>query len=115
MTGTVPPISVVVPPIVAEATADIHFGLMLAGVLTGYTALLVAGVWQGVALDEPANSFAAVMKGTMMGVRLSTLGLLLLTLGVMAFLLNFALLLKGCCARCCRERAGGREMGKEGA
>ena len=92
-----------------------HFGLMLAGVLTGYTALLVAGVWQGVALDEPANSFTAVMKGTMMGVRLSTLGLLLLTLGVMAFLLNFALLLKDCCARCCRERAGGREMGKEGA
>ena len=55
------------------------------------------------------------MKGTMMGVRVSTLGLLLLTLGVMAFLLNFALLMKGCCARCCRERAGGREMGKEGA
>jgi cytochrome c oxidase cbb3-type subunit 1 len=87
-----------------------HFGLMLAGVVIGYIALVVTGVWQGVEFYDPAHSFVAVMKGTMMGLRMSTLEPLLLTLGVIAFLLNFALLLKGCCARCCRAR-----LQKEGA
>ena len=85
---------------------------MLAGVVIGYMALLVAGVWEGVEFQNPAHSFAAVMRGTMMALRLSTLGPLLLTLGMIAFLLNFALLLKGCCARCRRERWGGQEMRK---
>jgi len=93
----------------------LHFWLMLAGVLTGYIALLVAGVWQGVEFQNPANSFAAVMKGAMMALRMSTMEPLLLTLGTIAFLLNFALLMKTCCARCLRERAGGRGMGKGGA
>jgi cytochrome c oxidase cbb3-type subunit 1 len=87
-----------------------HFGLMLAGVLTGYIALLVAGVWQGIAFSNPANSFVAVMKGTMIGLRISTLEPLLLFIGAALFLLNLAQLLKGCCERCCREK-----MGKEGA
>ena len=41
------------------------FGLMLAGVVTGYFSLLVAGVWQGVELQNPANSFVSVMRGSM--------------------------------------------------
>jgi cytochrome c oxidase cbb3-type subunit 1 len=85
-----------------------HFRLMLAGVVMGYIALLVAGVWQGVEFHNPANSFTAVMRGTMMALRMSTLEPLLLTLGMIAFLLNFALLLKGCCARC---RRGGMRKG----
>jgi len=85
-----------------------HFRLMLGGVVMGYIALLVAGVWQGVEFQNPANSFTAVMRGTMMALRLSTLEPLLLTLGMIAFLLNFALLLKGCCARC---RRGGMRKG----
>ena len=93
----------------------LHFGLMLAGVGIGYVALLVAGVWQGVAFQNPANSFAAVMKGAMMALRLSTLEPLFLTLGTTVFLLNFALLLNGCLARCRRESSAGRETGKEGA
>ena len=93
--------------------AKLHFWLMLSGVAIGYVALLAAGVWQGVELNDPANSFAAVMKGTMMALRMSTLGPLLLTLGVIAFLLNFALLMKGCCERCRREGLAGREMGKD--
>ena len=50
-----------------------------------------------------------------MALRMSTLEPLFLTLGALAFLLNFALLLKGCRARCRREKSGGRRMGKEGA
>jgi cytochrome c oxidase cbb3-type subunit 1 len=96
-----------------ESLAKLHFGLMLSGVVLGYVALLAAGVWQGVEFNDPANSFAPVMKGTMMALRMSTLGPLLLTLGMIAFLLNFALLMKGRCARCRREGADSREMGKE--
>ena len=95
--------------------AKIHFWLTLAGVLIGYMALLVAGVWQGVVFQNPANSFVAVMKGSMMALRMSTLEPLLLTLGMIAFLLNFALLLRSCAARCLRERAGGGRTGREGA
>ena len=93
----------------------LHFWLMLAGVLTGYIALVVAGVRQGVEFQNPAHSFAAVMKGAMMALRMSTLEPLLLTLGMIAFLLNLALLLKSCCVRCCRERPGGGDTRKEGA
>jgi cytochrome c oxidase cbb3-type subunit 1 len=93
----------------------LHFWLMLAGVLIGYIALLVAGIWQGFMFQAPANSFAAVMKGTMMGLRMSTLEPLFLALGLTAFLLNFALLLKGCCACCCGAVLGRSRKGKEGA
>ena len=91
-----------------------HFGLMLAGVVIGYFSLLVAGVWQGVELQNPANSFVSVMRGSLVGLRLSMLEPLLLTLGVIAFLLNFALLLRGCCPCCRREKAIGPEPRKEG-
>ena len=94
---------------------QLHFWLMLAGVLIGYIALLVAGIWQGVELQDPSNSFAAVMRGAMMALRMSTLEPLLLALGVIAFLLNFALLMKGCCVRRLRERPAGRRPAKEGA
>ena len=50
-----------------------------------------------------------------MGVRMSTLAPLLLFLGAMVFLLNFALLLKGCRRRCRREKSCCGEMAKEGA
>jgi cytochrome c oxidase cbb3-type subunit 1 len=95
--------------------ARVHFGLMLAGVALGYLVLLVAGVFQGVEFENPANSFTAVMKGTTMALRLSTLEPLLLVLGTMAFLLNFALLLKGRLARCRRDMSAAGGMGKEGA
>jgi hypothetical protein len=87
---------------------------MLAGVVIGYFSLLVAGVWQGVELQNPANSFVSVMRGSLVGLRLSMLEPLLLTLGVIAFLLNFALLLRGCCPCCRREKAIGPEPRKEG-
>ena len=91
-----------------------HFGLMLAGVVIGYFSLLVAGVWQGVELQNPANSFVSVMRGSMPGLRVSLLEPLLLTLGVMAFLLNFALLLRGCWSCHRREKPAGLAPRKEG-
>jgi len=92
-----------------------HFGLMLAGVAAGYVSLLAGGVWQGVEWQNPAQAFAAVMRGSMMGLRLSLLEPLLLTLGLIAFLLNFALLLNGCRAGGRREKPGGPRPRKEGA
>jgi cbb3-type cytochrome oxidase subunit 1 len=94
--------------------AQLHFWLMLAGVGIGYIALLVAGVWQGVELSNPANAFAAVMQGALVALRMSALEPLFLALGTVAFLLNFARLLKGACARCRLERPGGLTQ-KEGA
>jgi cytochrome c oxidase cbb3-type subunit 1 len=98
-----------------KSLTSLHFWLMLAGVLTGYIALLVAGVWQGVELQNPANSFVAVMKGSMVALRMSTLEPLFLTLGMIAFLLNFALLMKSRRARRLREELDVRKTGKEGA
>jgi cytochrome c oxidase cbb3-type subunit 1 len=93
----------------------LHFGLMLAGVGIGYVALVVAGVWQGVVFQNPANSFASVMKGAMLALRLSTLEPLFLTVGTAVFLLNFALLMSGRLARCRAESSPGRKMRKEAA
>jgi cytochrome c oxidase cbb3-type subunit 1 len=82
-----------------------HFWLTFLGVSVGFVSLLVAGVWQGAALDNPLNSFVSVMKSTMMAIRMSTLELPLLFAGAVVFLLNFALRLKEYCCRCCREHS----------
>jgi cytochrome c oxidase cbb3-type subunit 1 len=91
-----------------------HFWLALAGVSIGFVSLFVAGVWQGAALENPANSFVAVMTSTLMAVRMSTLAPLLLALGALVFLVNFARLVKGR-RRCCCRRANccGGDTSKE--
>jgi cbb3-type cytochrome oxidase subunit 1 len=81
--------------------ANAHFWLMLLGVFLGYISLLVAGLWQGLMLNDPSHSFVAVMFSTMVAIRVSTLGPLLLVLATLAFLLNFALLIKNYACRCC--------------
>jgi cytochrome c oxidase cbb3-type subunit I len=98
-----------------EGWINAHFWLTLAGVFIGYVSLLVAGLWQGVALDNAGNSFISVMKSTLMALRMSTLAPLLLLVGTFIFLLNFTLLLKECCARCCREHGCCGKTSKEGA
>jgi cytochrome c oxidase cbb3-type subunit 1 len=97
------------------ALAKLHFWLTLLGVSIGFVSLLVAGVWQGVALDNPHNSFVAVMKNTLMAIRMSTLAPLLLFFASSVFLLNFALLLKSCRRLCCREDSCRGGMSKEAA
>jgi hypothetical protein len=50
-------------------------------------------VGQGYLLNNPRYSFAQVMRGTLMALRADTLGDLLIVIGTIFFLLNFALLL----------------------
>jgi cytochrome c oxidase cbb3-type subunit I len=78
-----------------------HFTLTFVGVLVSYIALLVGGIAQGYLLTNPQNSFIAILHSTMMAVRVSTIGDLLLVLGQIAALLNFSLLV---------ARVAGREL-----
>jgi cytochrome c oxidase cbb3-type subunit 1 len=73
-----------------------HFGTMLAGVLISYLALLVAGIGQGYFLGNPDYTFTQIMTGTLIPLRAGTTGDLLFIIGVIIFLLNFALLLRQC-------------------
>jgi hypothetical protein len=59
-------------------------------------------VGQGYLLNNPKYSFAQVTQGTLMALRVSTLGDLCLVIGMIFFLLNFALLLS---RWCCQYRA----------
>jgi cbb3-type cytochrome oxidase subunit 1 len=65
------------------------FWLVLIGALTSYLALVAGGVGQGILLSDARNSFMDVLRATLMPVRISTLGDLLLFVGAFLFLLNF--------------------------
>jgi cytochrome c oxidase cbb3-type subunit I len=78
-----------------------HFYLMFIGVLISYIALLVAGIGQGILLSDPGYSFVQAMQATLMPLRLSTLGDLLLLAGTLVFLANFARLVGTWCCQCC--------------
>jgi len=84
-----------------------HFWLTFGGILISYLALLVGGVGQGVLLNDPNYSFAQVMLGTLMPLRISTLGDLSIVVGTIFFLLNFALLLLRWGFRCWIENSAG--------
>jgi len=81
-----------------------HFWLTILGVFIGYISLLAAGLWQGVMLNNSANSFMAVLKSSMTAIRMSTTGPLLFAVGTLVFLLNFAQLLKNNCCPCCQRK-----------
>jgi len=79
-----------------------HFWCTFLGIMISYLALVVGGIAQGLLLNDPKNSFLLVMKTTLMPLRLSTLGDLLIVLGQIPLLLNFAGLL---CASCCSKKS----------
>jgi cytochrome c oxidase cbb3-type subunit 1 len=81
-----------------------HFRLTAIGVLLGYVSTLAAGLCQGTQLGNPANSFVAVMKSTMMPLRFAIFEPILLAAGTVLFLLNLQQLARRCCARCCLAR-----------
>jgi cbb3-type cytochrome oxidase subunit 1 len=85
----------------------LHFWFTFLGVLISYSALLVAGIGQGILLANTGNSFADVMRRTMMPLRMSTLGDLFVVVGVFVFLLNFAGVLYQSCRQCCAARKAG--------
>jgi cytochrome c oxidase cbb3-type subunit 1 len=78
-----------------------HFYLTFIGVLISYLSLLVAGILQGVLLSDPGHSFDQAMQGTLMPLRLSTLGDLMLLAGTLVFLANFARVVGTWCRQCC--------------
>ncbi len=78
-----------------------HFGLSLAGLLISYLSLLIGGIGQGVMLADSTHSFVEVMKGTLMALRMSTLGDLLFLAGTALFLVNFARVVGSWCCQCC--------------
>jgi cytochrome c oxidase cbb3-type subunit 1 len=83
-----------------------HFFLTFFGVLISYLSLLVAGIGQGILLANAGNDFADVMRRTMLPVRFGMLGDLLVVLGTVLFLLNFAGVLAAACRQCRAERKG---------
>jgi cytochrome c oxidase cbb3-type subunit 1 len=85
-----------------------HFYLTFIGILISYLALLVGGIGQGVLLADPGHSFVQVMRGTLMPLRLSTLGDLMFLAGTVVFLANFARVVG---SWCCQYFAAMRKEG----
>jgi cytochrome c oxidase cbb3-type subunit 1 len=83
-----------------------HFFLTVFGVLLSYLSLLVAGIGQGILLADSGNAFADVMRRTMLPVRVSMMGDLLVATGTILFLLNLAGVLAAACRQCRAERKG---------
>ena len=81
------------PPAWSPGLAAGHFWLTLAGILISSLALLVGGVGQGYLLGDLHYTFSQVMVATLVPLRASTLGDLIIVVGTVLFLLNFALLL----------------------
>lgn len=71
---------------------SIHFWLTFLGVLLSYISLLVGGIAEGYLLTVQKTSFLEVLSSELVGIRVSTLGDLLLVLGTIAGLLNIVLL-----------------------
>lgn len=88
------------PPAWSIGLVNGHFWLTFVGIIISYLGLLVAGVGQGFLLNNPSYSFAQVMQSTLMPLRAGTLGDLLIVIGTVLFLLNFALLLLRHCWQC---------------
>ena len=68
----------------------LHFGLAVGGVTLLVLPEALGGIVQGFALHNPAVPFANVVKGTLMFLRIATLGDLLIAAGHLCFLVNLA-------------------------
>ncbi len=80
--------------------AKAHFYLTFIGILISYMALLIGGIGQGILLADLSHSFVQVMRGTLMPLRMSTLGDLMFLAGTVVFLVNFARLVGNWCWQC---------------
>ena len=95
------------PPVWAAILVKWHFWLTFIGVLISYLALAVGGVGQGIYLSDAKYLFPQIMKATLVTLRVSTLGDLLIVAGTICFLLNFALLLAQSAYRCWADYGAG--------
>jgi len=91
------------PPAWKPGLVKLHFWFTLVGVIIAYLALVVGGIGEGYLLSNPAYDFNHVMAGTLMALRLATMGDLLLVIGTIFFLLNIALLLSRYCWNYCSQ------------
>jgi len=102
----------------AEKSIRFHFLCSVVGVALLFLGLGLGGVIQGLKLADPSVPFMDVVRKTVPFVGLSTLGVLLLLIGQLAFLANLAGLLRAfikpmlqsVCAECC----GGAAVAKAG-
>ena len=78
-----------------------HFYLTSIGIVISYLALLVGGIGQGILLADASHSFVQVMRGTLMPLRMSTLGDLMFLAGTVVFLANFGRVVGSWCCQCC--------------
>lgn len=78
-----------------------HFYLTSIGIVISYLALLVGGIGQGILLADAGHSFVQVMRGTLMPLRMSTLGDLMFLAGTVVFLANFGRVVGSWCCQCC--------------
>jgi cytochrome c oxidase cbb3-type subunit 1 len=72
----------------AEVLVKAHLHLAVIGLALATLSLAVAGVWQGLTLNQPGAGFDQVIRITTPFLKAASLGILLLALGHCAFLLN---------------------------
>ncbi len=71
----------------------VQFWCFLLGTFIAYLAKLLGGIGQGLLLNDAALPFDVVMKTTLLPLRISTVGYLLIAIGVVAFAINLGLML----------------------
>ena len=80
----------------------LHFWCAILGLGIFFFSMTAAGAIEGAMMRDLGKPFADILKASMMPVRFSTLGLLLLVVGHFAFLGHLVLMLKNCCCtHCC--------------
>lgn len=79
----------------SQKSIRIHFSCTVAGVALLFVALTFGGILQGRNLADPSVPFLTVVRKTIPFVGLSTLGMLLLLIGQVAFVSNLAGMLRG--------------------
>jgi cytochrome c oxidase cbb3-type subunit 1 len=88
-----------------------HFRCAAAGAALLAASLIIGGIRQGAAMNNPSLAFLETVRSTVPFLGLGTLGMLLLLVGNCALGINFARLLLNCrCSECCPSptNPGGR-------
>jgi len=86
----------------APALMKFHFRCGAAGAAFLGASLIIGGIRQGAAMNNPNLAFLDTVRGTVPFLGMGTLGMLLLLVGNCALAINFARLLMNCrCSECC--------------
>jgi cytochrome c oxidase cbb3-type subunit 1 len=102
----------------SPSLVNIHFWSAAAGVVFASIPLLIGGILQGLALNNPNVAFLEIGRSSLPFIGMSTLGYLLLLFGNLALLANLTKLLVACCRNCCQtvsRSTGGNKPAAVGA